>query len=62
MPSANSKVTELIAALRTTKEENGHLRMQETMHNDIFDAHRLKLRHHVDYDPQTGKSVVTGND
>ena len=59
---ANSKITELIAALRISKEENDHLRKQETMHNDIFDDYRLKLRHHVDYDPQTGKSVVTGND
>ncbi len=29
------------------------------MHEDIFDAYPLSLRHYIEYDPKIGKTVAT---
>ncbi len=60
--SINPRFDKLILALRTCKEENGHVLKNEMWHDDIFDSFRLSLRNYQDYDPVTKRPITTGND
>ncbi len=62
MVSINPCFDKLILALQTCKEENGHVLKQQMQHDDIFDSFRLSLRNYQDFDPNTKRPVLTGND
>ncbi len=61
--SINPRFTDLILALQTAKEENGHV-LKEQMQHDylLLDALRLLLRYYQDCDSITKRPITAGND
>ncbi len=56
--SIDRKFTELIFALQTYKEENGHVLKEQIQHDDIFDNFWLSLRNYQDYDLCTKRQLI----